>query len=331
MRRPALLLAVLALGLAAFAVPSARAQTAGTTVSYAVGWNLISLPAGTNLALGTGDLYHWLTNADSYTTLSSADDAIPALGYWAFVSTPTQVTLAAGDTGAYAITPRAGHFVMIGNPSGTLPAAVSGADEVYTYDPTNGYQTTTILEPGQGAWAISLAGNTITIAPQATLVPVPVTGPLQPAATSNGYTLDLPQGWVSTAARKSYENAHWRSSDGTAEAGVFILTLADGALLNPVDEINGFINGLQTEPESTNIRIVSAPTTITVPGASAAAMATVDSSFDGLARQDTYVVAVHNQTDYVLDVVLSGPYLDQTGLDGSGLVSSIVGSFQITP
>jgi len=43
---------------------------------------------------------------------------------------------------------------------------VSGADFFYTYDPVNGYSqplTTATLQPGQGAWAYSAAGGTVTI------------------------------------------------------------------------------------------------------------------------------------------------------------------------
>ena len=39
---------------------------------------------------------------------------------------------------------------------------VSGADVVYVYDQVAGYAPTTVLQPGQGAWAYSAAGGTLT-------------------------------------------------------------------------------------------------------------------------------------------------------------------------
>lgn len=52
---------------------------------------------------------------------------------------------------------------MVENPF-TSEATVSGADAVYTYDQAkDGYQATTLLEPGQGAWVYSATGGTATI------------------------------------------------------------------------------------------------------------------------------------------------------------------------
>jgi hypothetical protein len=52
---------------------------------------------------------------------------------------------------------------MIGDPSGVAPATVAGADVVYAYDPANGYQLTTTVLQGQGAWAMSESGGTISV------------------------------------------------------------------------------------------------------------------------------------------------------------------------
>ena len=62
----------------------------------------------------------------------------------------------------------AGHFIMVGNPTDG-PVSVSGADVVDTFNPaTNAYTTVTgtaTLGPGQGAWAFSRAGGTLTLTP----------------------------------------------------------------------------------------------------------------------------------------------------------------------
>jgi hypothetical protein len=56
------------------------------------------------------------------------------------------------------------HWIMIGNPfSGAV--TVTGADAVYTYSSTDGYQPATALQPGQGAFAYSVAGGAISMYP----------------------------------------------------------------------------------------------------------------------------------------------------------------------
>ena len=57
----------------------------------------------------------------------------------------------------------AAKWVLIGNPSGALTLPVLGADAVFTFDPLLGYRYTGQLLPGQGGWAISLAGGAISI------------------------------------------------------------------------------------------------------------------------------------------------------------------------
>jgi hypothetical protein len=51
-------------------------------------------------------------------------------------------------------------YIMIGN-AGSIPATVSGADVVYIYNATSGYQTTNVLQPGQAAWVLSSRGGNV--------------------------------------------------------------------------------------------------------------------------------------------------------------------------
>jgi PKD repeat protein len=129
------------------------------SVTYQTGWNLIAAPTGTLITGALGPLYT-LQSGSSYQTTQSTESG---LGYWAFFAVPTTVSLA--PTGPVTITRslQPGLFIMIGNP-GSSPATVSGADVVYTYSAATGYQATTVLLPGQGAWALSLAGGNVTIA-----------------------------------------------------------------------------------------------------------------------------------------------------------------------
>jgi hypothetical protein len=75
--------------------------------------------------------------------------------------------LVSGSDSPYRIQLPFGQFVMVGNPSGHLPALITGADSILTYDPAIGYQPVSILQPGQGALAYSASGMFITITPQA--------------------------------------------------------------------------------------------------------------------------------------------------------------------
>ena len=89
----------------------------------------------------------------------------PGIGYWAYLSQPTAVNFPhTSPQQPVTISMPAGQYTMIGNPFADV-ASVSGADAVYTYDPATGYQTTMTLQPGQGAFAYSSDGATITISP----------------------------------------------------------------------------------------------------------------------------------------------------------------------
>lgn len=321
---------VLAVGLLGAA--GAAAQGAGTAVTYHAGWNLVAFPTGTAIAGTSGTLSHWLTNADEYQQVPASGETLPAVGYWAYFPADTVVTLAPGGSGAYQVMPRAGHFVMVGDPSGTLPAQVTGADAVYTYDPANGYQQTASLSPGQGAWAISLAGNPITITPEGAGIPVPVAGSFSTHASPMGYSVSVPSDWVSATppASQPHEDLRLRSVDAAAQAGVFVLTPAEGASLDPVQELDAFTQALVTQPQSTNVQVVTPATAAQVPNATAAATSTVQYRLDGTLRQDTFLVAVQGQTVYVLDIVVSGPYLAQPDQTASQLITPIVASFQVS-
>lgn len=139
---------------------AAPSQAAGVQVSYAAGWNLVAGSAGAILAQDDGPLYSLRSGDTDYEVLASGTPLIAGTGYWAFFDTPTSETLPAGNPQPAVLQLPAGQFVMIGNP-GTVPTTVSGADAVFTYDPVKGYQSTTMLQPGQGAWAFSAAGAQI--------------------------------------------------------------------------------------------------------------------------------------------------------------------------
>lgn len=159
------------------AAGNAHAQSVGVTRSYPAGWNLVALPNSTGFA-GISGAYTLQPGDSGYETVTPDQQSVNGYGYWAYFGDNATVDLAAGSNDPYSVTTQPGQFLMIGDPSGTSPATVTGADQVYTHDPTNGYQQTTTLLPGQGAWAVSLSGGAITVTPEASASPRPVPAPI---------------------------------------------------------------------------------------------------------------------------------------------------------
>jgi hypothetical protein len=166
------LLAMLVGALLIVKAPLASAQTPatanpGNSVTYAVGWNLVAFPPLTNLSNVTGPIYTMQAGDTDYESIDPTQGTVSGIGYWAYFTSSTSVTLDTGNT-FYATLAPAGSYIMVGNPSGVDSAVVSGADAVFTYDPVNGYNQTPILNPGQGAWVLSNAGGPITVTATAT-------------------------------------------------------------------------------------------------------------------------------------------------------------------
>jgi hypothetical protein len=134
----------------------------GVLVPYLSGWNMIGGPSGTAASGSLGPLYTYQAGDSMYETIPAGTQLASGEGYWAYFSSGTTATIPTSAPQSQAITLPPGQWVMISN-SGSSNATVTGADVVYTYDGTQ-YQTTTSLAPGQGAWAISMAGGTATVA-----------------------------------------------------------------------------------------------------------------------------------------------------------------------
>jgi len=152
---------------------------------YAPGWNLIGATPGTVISGAIGPLYTYQDGDVVYEPIPVATVGSPAgaalggpragLGYWAYFSEPTELPLMlagprplpggqANGASNFVVPIPPQHWIMIGNPfSG--PVTVTGADAVYAYDSASGYQQTTTLRPGQGAFAYSEAGGTVDMCP----------------------------------------------------------------------------------------------------------------------------------------------------------------------
>jgi hypothetical protein len=130
------------------------------SMTYLAGWNLVAAPTGTVITGATPPLYTWQTGDTAYVPSQTTTSGY---GHWAYFAAPSAVGMpvTAPSTITKSLQPNV--YVMIGN-SGTTSATVTGADVVYVYNPSTGYQATNVLLPGQGAWVLSSTGGNMTIA-----------------------------------------------------------------------------------------------------------------------------------------------------------------------
>jgi hypothetical protein len=163
---------------------TARAHAQGVGITYHAGWNIVAGPDGTQLpdstklyALGPGDL--------GFVTLPPQGPIAGGRGYWAYFPADSTVTLAGTGTSTAQVPAPAGQYILIGNPSGTQSAIVSGADDVEVWDPVAAiFQASTTLGVGQGGWAMSRAGGAITITGTGPALSAPAPAPAVPPSTS---------------------------------------------------------------------------------------------------------------------------------------------------
>ena len=174
-----LILSVLALGTATHT--AAQSQSLG----LGVGWNLVALPPGTNFTFASvqGPLYTLQPGDAGYEPADLNGGTAAGLGYWLYEGQPGSAKLGSGVNAPYSVTVPAGQWVRIGDPSGTEPATVTGADVLEVYGPSYGavppdfgarpepapraYLPVPFLPLVVGAWAYSAAGGTITVTPSA--------------------------------------------------------------------------------------------------------------------------------------------------------------------
>jgi hypothetical protein len=128
-------------------------------LTYEAGWNIVAAPQGAPLPPSSRGIYTFPAGATGYTSAGSGASQ-PGVGYWEYFNQLTPVSYPGQGPQTFTVTLPAAQYVLIGNPAGTL-MLVTGADALYTYDPIQGYQTATVLQPGQGAWAFSRSGGAL--------------------------------------------------------------------------------------------------------------------------------------------------------------------------
>jgi len=324
MRRLTIYAAIIGIGLGLFGsrIP-ALAQTGGQTAAYSAGLNLVSGPPGTDFTAAQGVLSTYQSGDRSYESVPAASGTSVGYGYWAQFGGQSKVQLTEGSDAPYSARVLAGQWVLIGDPSGTHPAKVTGADAIYTYDPVAGYQAATELQPGQGAWARSGGGGTITVTPQ-TPEMLAAAASLRPFA-ANGYQIGIPAGWerIVVARDQKVAEAKWGAADGKALLDVAGPDpLPTGA---PVNAVKGLAAMLQDPKFLGNEQVVDAAKPLTLQGADAAGVAVLSGTDPRLGPyRETLIIAIRNEDLYVLDLTVAADYAAQN----QALLDETLRSFQ---
>jgi PKD repeat protein len=153
-------------GVASTSTTIAISGPAGPAIAVAAGWNLVSGPSGSVFSQCNGPLYTFQAGNTAYQVVPNTSGIVNGQGYWCFLNAPTTLSLNGQGTTSASISAPPSQWVMVGNPSATQTLTVRGADSVVTWNPgTGAYVQASVIVPGQGAWAISLNGGTITVSP----------------------------------------------------------------------------------------------------------------------------------------------------------------------
>ncbi len=145
---------------------TAVVEASGPVVTYTQGWNLVAGPTGTQFEQAGGPLYTFQAGDTAYQVIDPASGVTSGLGYWAYFSALTTVTMAGNGSTSATINVPAGQYVMVGNPSATTTVTIKGADVAQSWDPqTNAWKNVSTLAPGAGAWVYIAAGGAVILSP----------------------------------------------------------------------------------------------------------------------------------------------------------------------
>ncbi|HUP70619.1 MAG TPA: kelch repeat-containing protein [Acidimicrobiales bacterium] len=156
--------------------PIAEAATApdvGRVVYPAGRYSLMGLPADTRVDADS-PLYSWLDQGarGGYASQSPGDPVVAGQGYWAYFFCPATIDLAGGgaETASMPLGPY--HASMIGNPSASSPARVTGQDFSARWESDAGgaggyrisaYREADTLGVGEGSWVFTYSGAVVSI------------------------------------------------------------------------------------------------------------------------------------------------------------------------
>jgi hypothetical protein len=159
----------LAVGVRGLAAQTPAEPCPSEVTTYPAGWNLIA-GSGVPAPVGVGPLYTLQAGDNAYESIAPASVLDPFKGYWIYFSQPTHVPFPECGTVLFDTIPLPpGQWVMVGRPFNLFGGALRGFDLLYRYNPaTQTYTRDVNLTPGEGGWALSYAGGTLTFRPYAT-------------------------------------------------------------------------------------------------------------------------------------------------------------------
>lgn len=144
---------------------------AGGQIVFDQGYKLIGVPSGSDIGADS-PLYGWFNRGSGSYSTHAASHAEPGRGYWAWFACPRLVVLGAGQ-GSTSFPLGAYKASMVGNPSATSSAEVSGHDFAATWDPTlnagaggyhiSGFREARSLAVGSGVWVFSYRETTVEV------------------------------------------------------------------------------------------------------------------------------------------------------------------------
>lgn len=127
------------------------------SASYVPGWNLVSLPPTGRLPV---DAFGWDVDKGNYTRVAAGDALVPGRGYWAYFTQATTLPLPPATHDPIQLGAPSGGWLLVGDPTSSAPATVSGASVVFAWDAAaQRYVEASSLPPGSGAWAFATGGS----------------------------------------------------------------------------------------------------------------------------------------------------------------------------
>jgi len=243
-------------------------------ITYGAGWNLVAGPEGSRLSGASGSVFTMQPGDTDYESFPADSPLHGGWGYWANFPSGGGITLNPGLSN-YSVASVPEQFIMIGNPSQSV-VTISGADIAYTYTPRGGYQASTAIPPGQGAWVmggqIDLAGSGSVAAPSssdALSAPISAQAGAAPQTSSGLKAFALNQGDLPGYSLQG-ENPTALPGVVATYFGSWIPTQRSSPVLIIIDSlsttptiqfasglVNGFISDTRGSARASNIRALA--------------------------------------------------------------------------
>lgn len=147
---------------ASAAAASAASPTSGPSAAYLAGYNLVGVPSSTTLPV---DAYRLDPASGSYVSVVAGTPLSGGTGYLAYFPAATTVPLASPGAASAQVSVPGGSYALVGNPSATGMATISGADLVQVYNAALQTYLPQLepLPPGGAALVYAAQDATVTI------------------------------------------------------------------------------------------------------------------------------------------------------------------------